>query len=482
MDQYVCGKLQPLHDALLAIAHRLVRANRPDRPDPEVLRNALKTATDEDRLHYAEEYGEQILRLTDNADAVYFRKCVLRKETAAFIRYQKQRDHSVHTLHNYLLGLYFFDNSLELRSQLHAAMRARKTTANNPEELRKRFAEVWCYTSLLHDVGYLFEGTTSEGDTLDLMDEMVRNGRDSCLDYFNDVFWRDLGFRDADRRQIAQALIRNKLEPGEGTGGPSTIVYFLRNLGPWDVLARDLKEGEKLAKKVPGTLSSDAFQLWRLHYRQYNQPKMAKRFDVLEDTLYDLFENGIPEERIPRHLDHGLCGALMLLKYSTWWFRAFLTAKYAVDAVPPPSPSEAEVIGLITKTTKHEYNAAHWWSSILWATAAIAIHNLQQHPKYLPHHSKLSIAEDPLAYLGILVDILQEWDRHSVRRLPSISSDKRCINSRDIDIGVDPNGIIRIEYGCRDNSAIKREAKMISDLNAALKDWKNIVTFKFTPK
>ena len=471
-------KPQTLPEAFLKLTCTLFSVLPSDAPNITILKNALETATDEDRLYYAEAYGEQVLKLTDIEDAVYFRKCVLRKETAAFIRYQKQRDHSVHTLHNYLLGWYFFSNSSLLRDQLQVAMVARKTTAETLTQLTNRFAELWCYASLLHDVGYLFEGTTSPEDDLDLMDEMVRNGRDYCLDYFNDVFWRQLGFRDADSRKAAQTLLHNKVEPGEGSGGPATIVYFLRNLGPWEILAHDLKEGDQISRKTPDTLSSDAFKLWRLHYEQFGPPQMVRRFELLEDVLYKLFENGIPDKQIPRHLDHGICGALMLLKYSTWWFRAFLTAKYSKT---PADYIESEVLRLIRGGTIHKYHAGHWWTSILWATAAVAIHNLQQLPDYYSKgtHVKLSLSEDPLAYLGILVDILQEWDRHSVRRLPSVTSDKRCINSRDVNIGKMPDGKIHIEYGWRDETDQNREANMKKDLEKALAGWDQLVSISF---
>src|SRR4051794_23359088 len=86
---------------------------------------------------------------------------------------------------------------------------------------------------------------------------------------------------------------------------------------------------------------------------------------------------GSPPE-IPRHLDHGVCGGLLLLKYSTWWFKTFFT--------PPPLRPTA---GSVQKMVKNKieaakegksYYVAPWWTSVVWATAAVALHNVQQNP------------------------------------------------------------------------------------------------------
>jgi hypothetical protein len=53
------------------------------------------------------------------------------------------------------------------------------------------------------------------------------------------------------------------------------------------------------------------------------------------------------------------------------------------------------------------------WRAILRGTAATAIHNIQQleGPFYEAgkNYGPLTLEEDPLAYPGILVDILEEW-------------------------------------------------------------------------
>lgn len=119
------------------------------------------------------------------------------------------------------------------------------------------------------------------------------------------------------------------------------------------------------------------------------------------------------------------------------------------------------------------YHAYWWWTSIVWATAAVAIHNLQQQGKRWPgcrdEITPLTLSEDPLAYLGILVDVLQEWDRYTVFRT-SIFTGKLPLQGKDVRLGTD-NGIVLIDYGSEDRAKKVREA-----LNTSLQGWDQVVS------
>ena len=78
---------------------------------------------------------------------------------------------------------------------------------------------------------------------------------------------------------------------------------------------------------------------------------------------------------------------------------------------------------------------------------------------------KLALADDPLAYLGILVDILQEWDRYRVN--PSLS-DQGPIEGHRVRIGVDNKRILLAYPDGR--------AKTVEDgLNRSLSGWTQFV-------
>lgn len=146
----------------------------------------------------------------------------------------------------------------------------------------------------------------------------------------------------------------------------------------------------------------------------------------------------------------------------------------------PSHSYEAKVKEVLArKSGLQNLDAPHWWSGVVWATAAVALHNVQQNNSYPGWKSKLQFSEDPLTYLGILVDLLQEWDRPSARRVGSVGGDRRRINASDVNIGFDFDGKIALEFGCRDSDATRREAKMKRDLDAALDGWDRLVSFSF---
>ena len=60
-------------------------------------------------------FAEYALYISDNEDLAYFREAVAKREVTADIDYDKQRDHAVHTLYNYILGWYIFEHSDKLQ-------------------------------------------------------------------------------------------------------------------------------------------------------------------------------------------------------------------------------------------------------------------------------------------------------------------------------------------------------------------------------
>jgi hypothetical protein len=206
---------------------------------------------------------------------------------------------------------------------------------------------------------------------------------------------------------------------------------------------------------------------------------MAQRVEGLEDALHALIDKGLPPPASVRVLDHGICGGLLLLKWSTLWHNF----NFALRAATPAAGSEEARVKDETVAKMNQwprFNASHWWKGVVWATASVALHNIQQNDRIPGWKKKLHLAEDPLSYLGVLVDLLQEWDRHSARKLRGIEGTVRRINSGDVMIGKSPTGVIHLDFGCRDDEYAKREAKMKKDLDVALADWDKLVSFKFT--
>jgi hypothetical protein len=114
-------------------------------------------------------------------------------------------------------------------------------------------------------------------------------------------------------------------------------------------------------------------------------------------------------------------------------------------------------------------DASYWWGGIVWATAASALHNYIQDDK--AKKDPLSIEEDALAYLGILVDILQEWDRYKVFSSPADVG--KLVQGNEVGMWTlekDGQSKIFISYP---NAKIVKKVK--GALDSSLKDWSEIV-------
>jgi hypothetical protein len=142
-------KPRPLMPTAYAWFHTDLQPSRAD----GLIEQLLETRQDQDRVRFAEDYAALVLELTDLDDATYFRRGVWRKETVPETVYPRQRDHAVHTVHNYLLGWYFFMHCPAVAAHLRTAFESRQLKTTNEDAVIKRFGELWCLASLLHDIG-----------------------------------------------------------------------------------------------------------------------------------------------------------------------------------------------------------------------------------------------------------------------------------------------------------------------------------------
>jgi len=475
-----------------SLPHELFRfvtenANYKDRhkkindPDSATLLGGFLFATlDEVRLYYADRYAYHVLKTTDIEDACHFRQGVLRREASGDIEYHKQRDHAAHTLHNYLLGWYVYENNAHLRGAMRHAMAVRLSPV--PQECsedqgRHRFFNIWPYVSLLHDIGYLFEGGL-EALRIDLHSDHVRCGAEVVQEYFRNRFWSETPLAAATER----AKVRKWTGITEPDFSPFTVTAVgdsLRALGNLEIVwawaikglhERKIDTTQLTALDFKG--QGDAFEVWRRHYRAYS-PAMVNRVDQLEKAFYAMMWDGLPGIGV-RVLDHGVAGGLLQLLYATYYFQMHFGL---IDAANK-NPNEPDLQDLVARIkarlgpTGVVYNAFWWWTSIVWATGATALHNLQQMDQPWPGcqttTGPLAIEDDPLAYLGILVDVMQEWDRYTVSRT-SIFTGILPLQGKDVSLCAD-SGIIHVNY-----ADAKRSKKVKESLAAALIGWDKVV-------
>jgi hypothetical protein len=434
---------------------------------------------DQVRLQQAEAYAEPALRTTDLAEADLFRKIILARETEGTIRYDLQRDHVVHTVNNYLLGWYFLAHCEAFRREFAACCQRRHVAedVNDYDSIVKQFGEVWVFVSLLHDIGYMFEGNFNDSDSLELeiFDELRKLEK-----WLRDEIYDEMGPTSSSHVEdvLSLAAVDRLMPQGKKLRTASEAKTYLRDPGALKSLADCVKkesEGKFACSLHDGF---DGFEVWAEHYREFGQANMALRMESLSKSFDEILDAGHPKYEI-KLLDHGVTGGLLLLKHSTFWFSIMFALKNVKISSADPKfhilKNVLEELNLepYDKDKGPPYYATHWWTSVVWATAATAIHNVQQEPTTQGGHGPLKLSEDPLAYLGILVDILQEWDRHSIHRLRAIEAGRNPISNKQVEMGVDKaSGKIHVRYTFQDP---KKTSEVHKDLDKALHGWRDLV-------
>lgn len=421
--------------------------------------NFLGATMDEVRLFHANRCVEEILRPLDMDDANFFRIGVLRREITGSVSYPKHRDHSAHTLHNYLLGWYFVAHCPVLREALSSEFDHRRIPTKK-RLFEECFADIWPYVSLLHDVGYLFEGSLGLLSTA-VQDSQIEIGASVVDEYFASYFWNSIGFGSIDDRRMALEFA-NYQPPDFSHRSVAAISDHLRFLGQTDALLSFVKKSMKGLESLP----TDAFDLWNEHYSYFDRIPMVQRLDAIRRVYERHYLQGLGSSGL-RLLDHGVCGGLLLLLQVTFYF----SLRCGLRKVKAEGPRQAQLCSRFESGAVGYFQPSWWWSSLVWGCAATAIHNIQQMDAWPSdyHAHQLTIEEDPLAYLGILVDCLEEWDRFTSSR-DSVLSGVLPLQGKDVLLNRAAGRIV-IDYRTK-----KSAEKVRRSLDTALRDWSILVT------
>ena len=424
------------------------------------LQSFLSSTMDEVRLHRASQFAKETLKLPAFEEVIPFRVAVLQREAGADTSYDKQRDHTAHTVNNWLLGWLFYQHSQKLREAFAKAIDDRKLLSPTRPSCAEAFGDVWTYASILHDIGYLFEGGI-EKMSWHMHHEMARRGALLVNDFFGNRIWHEWEVHNAaDRRAILDCGYKHLRLPVDGSVGG--IVEGLQDMGGLGPLLADVKTS--VAGQALHGLNGDrvgAFELWRAHYQNLGNQSMATRVDHARDDFGKLAYEGLPKVGL-RVIDHGVASGLLLLQLITMYYAIRSTVRTKTDWCDPQSQRN-----FMGDAGKVDYQPLFWWNGILWGTFATAFHNIQQTDPS-KRKAPLKIEEDPLAYLGILVDTLQEWDRYMVRR-EAVLADEPALQGVDVRAQV-KNQILEVNL-----LTTKRCEKTIEDLDRALHDWQSFV-------
>jgi len=156
-----------------------------------------------------------------------------------------------------------------------------------------------------------------------------------------------------------------------------------------------------------------------------------------------------------------VCSGLVQLLYTTHYYALHHGARRSQHFASLPAHIRAWF-------GRPDHQAYSWWAGCLWSSAATAVHDIFVHEEWLGEkHARLAIEDDALAYLGILVDILQTWDRFPVVRGGALTGK---LPLQGIDVEVDESDT-PIRFAMPESYARKVRA----DLDRALQGWQHLV-------
>lgn len=375
----------------------------------------LNATLDEVRLRRSDELAAHVLEINRAADTLHFRRGVTRRELGKSVHFPKQRDHSAHTINNYLLGWVVYVNNADFQAAFAQAVSARSWGDDVRFTPRRAFKSTWLYASLLHDIGYIFEGSlTSESNEHQF--EHARLGATLVDEYLHSYQWLNDDLYSVSVRRAVETY-HEKRFGGSSLGYVNPIsraetllrlAQILSDTGPLHAISTTL------GRELP----EDIFNLWIEHYRAFGAEKMTGWIERARKVYISFVVGGLPGAGV-RVVDHGIASGLIHQLAFSSYYEIWNTLKTAST----DSNATRLLRTVATKITEKmpdafsSFDTNAFWSWNTWAAAATAVHNvMQQVPGSIFGGDKLALSDDPLAFLGILVDILQEWDRYTVRR------------------------------------------------------------------
>ena len=368
--------------------------------------------------------------------------------------------------------------------------------------LANEFGDVWSITSLLHDVGYILEGTISSAST-EVENVRVSRGSKVVHDYFNHWFWRkfEVDFRAA--QNIAN-LLDVSVPDFKSSQSLASLGDRLCDIGGCENIRKKLMDRDEFNNKAimeAYGLNREAFSIWKMYYETYDNGKMKNILEIVKDEYYDAMWKGTNQGF--RNLNHGVCSGLIVLQALTfyhefmWGFELLNWEKFEVK-----QNTEKDHINCISKQIYNDTKAQiieeyvpkemdirgepspiFWFKKVLWATASIAIHDVIQEEYYEkickkcsdPENVKIKLDDDPLAFLGVLVDALQEWDRYTISGESAFSEKKELLQNTDVDIDIKLDKI-NFYYLLKKGNGEKNFSKDIKKaLNRCLLKWDDLV-------
>jgi hypothetical protein len=260
------------------------------------------------------------------------------EETAATL-IDRQRDHYIHSVNVFILGLSIYSQNIAFRQAFDTAILDKSIYPNSYDTRHEEFFYRWGIAALFHDVGYPIE--------------IIGKQLQKFLGFLCDV---------GDCGEIKALIAFENFD----------VVNMIPEIQPREEFA------SAFAQKHPAVAALDLYKpVDLLAYQLYTT------LGVDLNLVHQALNNFVDTMAKYGFIDHGFYSAIIVLK----WYG------YLIQSC--------------------NFKPAYFYYPVLDSASAILLHNYYKNVIQKPPFEKgpLSPREHPIAYLLILCDELQEWDR-----------------------------------------------------------------------
>jgi len=389
-----------------------------------ILFQALASSDHRIRVRYGKTLTRELWELELGLGAYPFSDVLSTFEFAGKF-YRGYRDHVLHQLRVYLLGLYLYWGCKKIR--------------NNIDNFFKTddFLLIWKISALSHDHGYIFENDDAE--------------RDQWV--YNNVIPALHNFASFPLSTLSDSIRRSKFFSYESNGEKNLHGIIRENPISYQDEFRLQDILEIMPMRV--TTLSDIFQ-----FRGNDLFELLKNVAIgtglsnksvngIKQYYNFVAKYGVQGSRDP-YYDHGITSALLLLYQAMYH-------QYYVEKINKAPAKKLRQCGLEAPQIKFLRGVCRLfkknYSNVVEAAGAVALHNISN-LKWNKSEYDLKISEKdydikiknfnissrkfPIAHLLALVDIIQDWDRPSFS-VPNIDNLNEYQTDQDLSITFNEN-------------------------------------------
>ncbi len=429
------------------------------------------------------------------------------EQDRAFYKYY--RDHLNHEVLLFLLGTYIYHNSATFREKVDdeiLKIYEEKKISFDRLKLEGEFLFRWKLISTFHDIGYLFEVEPFRDKSVGRIrgkDQLLKKSF-RVVDDFRKKFLFDY-FMQYIETPRKRGQDENEYQT-EREKEVSRLAKFVgKTLNDYKGKITQVKDLSKLT--TGGKKYADAFKLISRYVKSGHIPNylIGDYFRLCSSLAPRGVRDGVEVEKRPKFYDHGIMSALVLLKAADiqrHYLKELNDQNFSGSLLEQDEYTSLRNM-LTGRQTRDHLNVEQFFVRFSHVAGAIALHNINPHlymqsqceafdkrnkrlgsglkkafysePKNKVGRYIISLDENPLSYLTALADTLQDWDRHSFRRLSFGEDSGDPLSSSEVIIDFGDNDKINVRPLTRQAGEKYESMTEAEAMDQYLKDWRTYV-------